>query len=577
MLRTLIVVLVATSVQPAAKPQLPLTLTRVVPQEDEFYNVGSVSRDGRFLSVVDESQTSIGLRDVAAAQTRILVRPTEGEQFGAATIIAPSGDRVIYLARPAGGPPELRAVPINGGNTETVYQSTPTQDIQPLAWSNDGAAILAQTWQGETRSLILIRLKERKTIVLKPADRRVVSAAAFSTDATHVAFDMPSEAGASDRDVFVVESAGGTPAAILGGGSDDHLLGWLSDGQLAFISNRHGISGLWMQQTKSARATGPPRLVCEQSGRVAPLGVTHDGRVFGAVYRPQSNIYFVDLDPTTGKAAGSPVPAPTGIPGVPRGQATWSRDGKQIAYTQHVDGTTETILVHDVLTGRLRVYPVPLTQLERPDWYGDGQAIAVKGVSADGALGVFRLDLASGDIERIAERGNYFGLAPDGQVLFYTRPENNVQMIWRKDLNTGAEIAVDRGPRPATKLSPDGKSLALYVVNAGKASIVVVPSSGGERRVVTDKLPPTINTVAWSHNGQYIYVVAQPTAGPESYAVWRVAIGGGEPESMGFRIGWVKHISVRPDGRQMALSVVSGSTEVWSFAGLTQGRDPARR
>jgi Tol biopolymer transport system component len=512
---------------------LPLTLTRIVAQEND--NFGNVSRDGRLLSVVDEPQTSLGFRDIATGQTRWLVRAVEGEQFGSATLIGPGSDRVIYVSGLPKRPRELRAIALESGGPATVYASPQNQDIEPLAWSTDGAAIVAQTWAGEIRSLILIRLSDKQATVLKAPDR------------------------------------------LLGGDSDDHLLAWLPDGQLAVASGRKGIRGIWLHSTISAKAVGTPRLFCEQSGRLTALGMAHDGRLFVSIYHQRSDIYLVDLDPITGKASGGPTPVPNGFPGVPRGQASWSRDGKQIAYVQHLDGLPETIVVQEIATGTLRVYPVPLTQLERPDWFSGAQTLAIKGVSADGAVGVFHLDVHNGDLKRIADRGNYFGLSPDGQTLFYTRPDGNVQTIWRKDLKSGAEVPVDRGPRPATKLSPDGESLALYVLNGGKASIAVVPSSGGERRVVTDKLPRTINTIGWSHDSRHIYVVSQPTAGPGSYEIWRVPAAGGEPEQIGIRTGWMKHLSVRPDGRQIALSVVAGETEVWSFRELPQAPTSSTR
>ena len=561
-------------------PKAVLTLRKIVDGSDANLPCWRVSPDGRQLAFVDGDHATLGIRQVATGAVRIVERAGTEESIGAMCLWSPGGRQLVYVRHSTAE--QLRIVPIDGGPSRLVRQQPGNDVFEVLAWAPEGESLIGALTRGRDHTLARLWLKTGEINQLRAPGPRAITHAAVSQDGRHLAFSLTT-ADDINRDLLVM-TPDGHEVLVSDGDAVEFPLAWSPDGQhLLFSSTRSGMASIWAVRFATGQLVGGPVLLREDVGRITPAGIANDGTLYASVYRSTSDVFVATID-DRGLGVGPPqrlVQPPGFRHNQERGQATWSPDGSRLVYTVMENGR-EAIAVHSLRSGGVQVFPLSLRQLERPAWFPDGRAVAIKAGNGNADLGVFRVDLADGSVRRLVERGNYFSLSPDGTHLFYTRPEGSTQLIWRRELSTGSEEVVDRGPRPAMKVSPDGRWIAIYVLdNPGRqssavtrtASIMVVPSSGGDRRPIATRLPNTINTITWSHDSQHVLLVTHPEPGTSGqHEVWRVALSGGEPGRVGIATGWIKHLSVSPDGRRIALSVVSGEAELWSMESLLRLR-----
>jgi Tol biopolymer transport system component len=206
--------------------------------------------------------------------------------------------------------------------------------------------------------------------------------------------------------------------------------------------------------------------------------------------------------------------------------------------------------------------------IERPFWQLDGRAVVIEAVDAERRQGLFRVDLESDAVETLVQSlgftSAFAGFSPDGSLIYarYNRAESTIRrrsplaavedVLWPDVRGTGANV-----------LSPDGRVIAFWRGNSTTASLSVGPTSGGERRPLVSELHNSDNEIAWNHDGKYVLfakLVRLKETDPWSGEVWRVSVDGGAAEPLGIHTGLIKHLSARPDGREVAISVIGGGS-----------------
>jgi Tol biopolymer transport system component len=378
------------------------------------------------------------------------------------------------------------------------------------------------------------------------------------------------------RDIFVARLDvarldEGAPSALVATDASEVVLGWLPDGRhLMYLSNASGTIGAWIVRVTDGRADGEPVFVNGDLGRFEGLGFTADGRFYSEVLVGGSDVQSVPLDRRTGLASGEPKPLPGRQPGVRRAQGTWSATGDRLAFFRSAPMSPTALGIHDRATGRLETFPLPVWNLERPNWHPDGRRIVVVGRDGVNQACAFEVDLDSGSVTCITDRTPYAVYTPDGVYLIYRRPRSDdaPAVIVRRRLSDDNEEVIFTGPGGFV-LSPNGERLLLYRGRAGQpdaqeatASLSVVPVSGGEPRVVLDRIADSVNEYAFSADGRYAYYVTGRTS--DVMDIWRVAIDGSSPpEPLGVSLPMIDHLSANPDGSSLAVSGGVARFETW--------------
>ena len=270
----------------------------------------------------------------------------------------------------------------------------------------------------------------------------------------------------------------------------------------------------------------------------------------------------------------------------------WSPDGKYLSFSSSREGKKSQVWVMDRRGGEAR----KLTDLKSGTgdyvWSPDGTKLAltiqdqpdtsktktakpividryqfkadVQGYLLNQRTHLYLYDIASGKLDTLTS-GNYNEgspvWSPDGKQLAFVsnrtaEPDRNENSdIWIVDASKNAkprQLTTWTGPDNSPRWSPDGKSIAFLrstspdtYVMYDQNILAVVPTSGGEPKLLTATLDRPVSTITWDKSGSTIsflvsddrqrYVgkisasggaVTKVTAGERSYSALEASASG---------------------------------------------------
>lgn len=559
-----------------------LTATRLTwPEGDEIMPIAGVSRRGGYIAFPN-NDNALATRTLDGDQ--VVVVPNEsGWGQGHVEFVQPSpeGDVIAYTWwNVPESRYELRTIARAGGVPRTIHAAGVRAYVRPLGWTPDGGRVIAVVSQSvDAGSAVTLSSFSMDPSPVEHVIARYtggdVEGADVSADGRWIAYAYSPGRNDPRADIYIASLDGGDPRPLVATEASEVVLGWLPDDRhLMYMSNTGGTIGAWLVAVEDGRETGEPVFVKGDLGRFTGFGFTADGRFYSGVTVGGTDVKLVPLDPRTGLAAGEPTPLAGAQAGVRRGQGTWSPDGDRIAFYRSAPMTATTLAIQHRDSGRLDVIPLPVWNLERPNWHPDGRRVVILGQDDANRQSAYEVELASGDVTRITGRTPYAVYTPDGEYLIYRRPQDadSPAAIVRRRLSDASEAAdqvIFRGPA-AFLLSPDGTTLLLYQAGGVRrgvpdptSTLSIVPVAGGEPRLVLDGIVDAVPAeFAFSADGRYAYYVTGRRSALMD--IWRVAIDGNSPpERLGASLSVINHLSANPDGSSLAVSGGAARFETW--------------
>ena len=555
--------------------------------------LGSVTRDGRYLTIQDWPSENLAVRDLATGQKRRLTnKDPKTLEFAMLSVPSPDGRTVAFAWYNANDFTELRTIGIDGSNPRVLCADPTFGETLPYDWSADGAKLLAAFFSRSNGSrLVLVSVPDGTVQVLKHFERSGPKRARFSPDGRFVAYDVPQQPGSTKYDVFVLAVNGGGERPLVQHPANDVLFDWTPDGgRLLFGSDRSGAMGAWWIAVKEGAPSSQPEIVKPDLGREArPMGFTREGSYFYHVTTGMSDVEIAEIDFATGRALSPPVVAAQRYAGT-NSRPGWSPDGRQLVYLSRrgpgAGWGARAICVRDMESGEVREIPTKLEMVVDVAWFPDGRTLWTTAQVAGGGAGTFRLDAQTGDFERI-DLARPMGFAPawsrDGKTLFYPQWSGaKSTSIAARDVATGAEQLLHTVTEPAVHvtaaaLSPDGRRLAFALREAetGARRLKTIAVDGGDAR---DLLPgvslPWPVSIAWAPDGQSVLFVKQPNPDSDVMELWRAPLRSGEPRKLDLTAPNMREIRVHPDGRHLAFTSGGDRSEVWVMENFLR---PAKR
>ncbi|NKB70526.1 MAG: hypothetical protein GKR89_25940 [Candidatus Latescibacteria bacterium] len=276
--------------------------------------------------------------------------------------------RIAYLfgaARSSGMKMDLMVVDIDNGNTvsltndrEIAYTRGGTDNSYALAWSPDGRRIAFKVHD----QIDVIGVEDGARQTLNTGAGGLPGDPAWSPDGTRIAFTRLDR----DRDIFVVDVAGGEPVQLTDSPDRDAAPAWSPDGRkIAFWSGRDGNAEIYVMNADGSDQT---RLTDSPEADMNPAWSPDGSRIaYGSgpsiSTRRGTNIWVMAAD------GGNAVNL-TGNPNTDTYNAapTWSPDGTWIAYL-YILGTRGQIRAIHVDSGdRIEVTPNTGTLSLFPSW-----------------------------------------------------------------------------------------------------------------------------------------------------------------------------------------------------------------
>ena len=374
---------------------------------------------------------------------------------------------------------------------------------------------------------------------------------------------LPSESPDSDAKmkcgVFVIDPNGGEPRQIDSDETESYISSvfWTPDGHLTYDTSK-GIRTLSLDGNEV-------RLIPRED--VPYVG----GELWGRGYSPNGRWFVSNWKKTNGPGsdlcilptAGGKARRITDLPGDSKGP-TWAPDGRTIYF---VSGKADALniwrLPMDQEKGLTTGRPKQVTSFRDtividPKVLGDGSRIGFRMYRVNTTIKV--VDSSSPHEARSLVRCAKYcpELSPDGQIIYYVNDMPGEEGIYAVPRNGGTPWRLTESMPPehggmvyyhTFDLSPDGQALAYYGKSGGEEGIFVVPTTGGEPRLLgqpTNEMK-SATVPQWSPNGSQL-------AYADGNDLNVVVVASGQSRKLAdMRYGWEPYtLRWSPDGKFIA-------------------------
>lgn len=537
---------------------------------------GRISRNGRFLPLV--TADGLVLQDLATERLGAPVR-----LFGAAAalpgcepdppvVLSPDGYHIAYACVPEGGGLyELRVARVDGSLASRRLVSAPLHEtIELLDWAADTLLVQFRLPNGHARLVIVPVSGSPATHIVNAATP--IRSAGISAHSRWVVYEAPAADPRSGQDIFIVPAAGGAARALIAGPFGDRFPMWTPGGEgILFVSDRTGSAGLWFQRIREGRASGEPRLVFPDLGRiVTSLGVSDTGRLLYWRETGLVDVYVVNLDP-----AGLPAGAPRNSSTSRIGQnlmPAWSPDGSELAYVARERG----IVIRNVSSGVERTVGTELTNVVHPRWSPDGSMLLVRGYDANKRYGIFTVATSIVRVTAVKTVA-----AAEESALSLGRWANQGRevicffagRILRIDVNTGDERIIHTFPPGLAVATPDVSTVDESIIfvqtdrATGKSTIAVRSVDGSTRELLASGPGEILRNPVWVPGNHAVLFVrhgpdpARP--GARLSSLRRLDLRDNSVRALDLSLDDVRDPAISPDGRHLAFTAGRPTREPW--------------
>jgi Tol biopolymer transport system component/predicted Ser/Thr protein kinase len=503
----------------------------------------------------------------SARVERGLTRLTFDKGLQTGATFSPDGRFVAYASDRAGNL-DIWVQPVTGGDPVQVTKS-PAADTQP-DWSPDGSTIVFRS-EREGGGLYLVP-------ALGGQERQISSFGVhpkWSADGTGVTFlaGPNLEEGEGPARFFSVSLDGKGPQELAAPFLSNGTWRWIAnhpDGRISAAGTHPKLGYGFFTFTKggdrvvkSAMPPGPALV-----DWVAPNRVRFQWNAAGsAIYLETmvngvQNLWRVDVDPTS-LAWRSPERLTTGAGSDV--EASMSRDGSRLAYTQRTVTTQLWAFPFDALAGRLTGEGKPFTETGAATEFSslspDGEAVAYVFTptgSAHEQLWIAHLD--SGHSNMLTDGAVNPVWSPDGRQLVYSRRRDDAGALFVRQLDSASERMVSSFNAGEILLpsgwTPDAHGIIVSMANLGPTPMWLWRAAGADKpeRVLLDRPGFNFWEGTLSRDARWLAFVEAEFAHPERGRIFVAPADGGAPDRwvpIAPESPWVDKPRWSPDGRML--------------------------
>ncbi|HNH82777.1 MAG TPA: protein kinase [Acidobacteriota bacterium] len=261
---------------------------------------------------------------------------------------------------------------------------------------------------------------------------------------------------------------------------------------------------------------------------------------------------------------------------------TFSPDGRSMVYCSDKSGGFELYIKQLVAGGRELQLTTDGEQNVQPAWSPDGEWIAYHSKNRSG---IWVISVLGGSPKQLSEFGSRPIWSPDGKLLAFqsdgltdlsgnAAPAQPPSTIWTVPARGGNPQAVTQVGNPAgghgtPSWSADGKWIAFATYDRRTSAIWAISTESKElvRIVATQRY---IYDPIFAPDGKGIFYSAVLEDG--NYGMWKIDVSptscepDGEPYQLAnLGIGTPRHLTISKDGKKIAYSALSMTSNLWSF------------
>jgi Tol biopolymer transport system component len=435
--------------------------------------------------------------------------------------ISHDGKRIAYFRR-NGGKPELAVSDRNGANPQAVATLAQDYDYNFPRWSPDDRLIAFRRGRVFNYDIFAVAAGggEPRQIT---HDLKIVAGYSWLPDGSGIVCSSSRNTTAlyfPTMELWAAKLDGGPARQLTFGETSLVQPDVGSDGRV-FVSQLRSDFNVWKFPIDGSAAENVRRAVeaTNQTGYVQTPSLSPDGSemVYLSELGGHSNLWIMKLD---GSQEVRQITFERD-PGVAVGVPVWSPDGRHITFFSRRPGTTvgdQWLVDPDGSNLRRLVAEGGLAV-----WSDDGKWLYVSPQGRQGEpYRISKVPMGGGD--PVVVRTDSFLIAPvaavEDKALYFIRMASraggqDMDIHVAKPENAASQLLARIPARrlPPSDIvqpvaSPDGKWLALWLLDGPAVNLYLLPTSGGALRQVTDfgKIPTEITRrVSWSPDSKMIY------------------------------------------------------------------------
>jgi Tol biopolymer transport system component len=478
------------------------------------------SPDGHRIAYVWGERVGVYIRDLATGKDELVASGRPPEVF-MPPVWSADGKQLAFTVRDTVTKVNaLKILDLSTRETRTVPMPA-EGDAYLVDWTRDGRSFLYNDMNANS---LRIMARDDGSVTTVADSVWPWQRATFSPDGRFVVYGYGGALG--PRPICVQSVAGGPCHEIATSGEEmyPHPL-WSPDGSAIAYQDDGGI---WVVPMADGMPNGSPRLAYRTTAGRWAAAWTAAGGVHFTLFNQHNAPWRVEVDPSTGRVAGSGAEELADYPGGLRA-FSWSPDGRRVA----IVGWYTDLTIYSIDTNTSTSYG-DLEQdggviLFGGNWSPDGRELWYEHVSSSpgGARSVKAVDLATGQVRHLfaPTDGGRVSFSDDGRTMAFVRGRSEsgpveivVAETGQADGRVVARVPGPDGaqlhPRVPHQISPQGDKV-FYVVRQSPAAgspgpaIWVVGADGtGARRVAT---AAGISSATWDPEGRLIAYAAQMT------------------------------------------------------------------
>ncbi len=530
----------------------------------------TVSPNGKYVAVIrskDENQ-SLSLRQIENGNTIEIVPKLNGNFMGA--IFSPDSEQIFYsIDENKSDKGTLYKIPIFGGASHKVLDNI--SGLVAISPEKKQLAFIRQNLQNQESVLIISDIdgkNERNLAIRQISENFTNSGVSWSPDGRLISATVKLKMNDKESyQIAIIDAETGQQNVLT-------KQNWSWAGQTIWLKN-----GIIVPAYRQTSPTLNQELwqVNYPNGNAKYLTNGIKGN-FGISYNAdKSSVVAVKTDKLTcflsasldnfrksnhiSTRVGDACLLPIG--------ADWTNDGK-IVYSTMEGGNGDIWTTNEDGSGKRQLTSDESAEIS-PQISKDGKFLIFLS-NRTGKMNIWRANPDGTNPIQLTDNENVKEtiISPDGNTIFYLTQdlENLTETLWKISINGENKIRLTTKKTQTPRISPDGKIIASYYLNAENQMALTLLSAetGKVLRQLETPIHDDIPFLDWSKDGENLYVIMRDG---KPFSLWKIGLNNEKPEKMReWENDAIFRFVISKDGERVFYEVGTEINSVVQFEGL---------